>query len=366
MRVRRGRRLASIMVALLGLLAFPIGVSADTCACDPIQPFLVVDRLDEVHVTYRNADRPGVVYASNKSGSWVKVRITSGKDEPFAIAVDAAQKVSIVFQREYADDVRFFVISNRTGSWVTTRLAIDPGRCLPREGPGRRRPDPSRVDDRRARLVRHEQGRDLGAAPARQHDGQRHPARARPGGKVHLLYNQCTNDGEGTCEGAGIYHETDASGSWVAERVTTDQEDKANDLTVDAAGKVHLVFVREYNSQAQPDLPLGVYYVTNASGSWLTQRAAAPGRMANIERRSTGVIHITFARVDGNLGIFFATGRNGAWTVTEVIKEYALYPSTGISSGGRVHLAFMRMAIDPGIYHSAYSTTAWSRRELMD
>ena len=88
--------------------------------------------------------------------------------------------------------------------------------------------------------------------------------------------------------------------------------------------------------------------------------------MANIERGPAGQIHITFAQVDGNLGIFLARSRSGVWTRSEIIREYALYPTTGIESNGRLQLAFMRMAIDPGIYHASGSSAGWSRRELMD
>lgn len=367
MAVRWGRRLAPMMVALLWLLALPIGVTADTCACDPIQPYLVVDRFDETHVTYRHSDKPGVIYASNKSGSWVKQRLTSNLDHPFAIAVDAAQKVYVVFQRELNDAVAFRLVSNRTGGWATTSLSIihadaydvhiqvDPAKKI----------HLAWTTDEHAWYATNASGTWV----RRQLDhamGANTKIALDKNGNVHLLYLQCTNDGSGTCDGAGIYYETDASGSWVAQRISTDQEDKPQDLLVDPAGKVHLVFAREYNSQAQPNLPLGVYYMTNASGAWTTSRAAAPGRMGSIARTPGGAIHISFARVDGNLGIFLATRRNGAWTVTEAIREYALYPTIGIESDGRLHLAFMRMAIDPGVYHAIFINGGWARRELMD
>lgn len=367
MRNRWLRHLVVAMVALLGLLALPIGVAADTCACDPIQPFLVVDRFDETHVTYRNADRPGIVYASNKSGSWVRTRITSSRDEAFAIAVDSAQKVYIVFQREVDDAVGFRLVSNRTGAWAVTGLSI----IHPDAYDVHIQVDPAKkihlawTTDEHAWYATNE----TGTWVRRQLDhamGANTKIALDTAGNVHLLYLQCTNDGVGTCEGAGIYYETDKTGSWVAQRISTDQEDKPQDLLIDPAGKVHLVFAREYNSQAQPNLPLGVYYVTNATGTWKTLRAAAPGRMASIARTPGGAIHISFARVDGNLGIFLATRRNGVWTVTEAIKEYALYPTIGIESDGRLHLSFMRMAIDPGIYHAIFINGGWARRELMD
>ena len=68
MRCRGGASPAPWLMALLLALPGPATVAADTCACDPIQPFLVVDRFDETHVTYRHADNPGIIYASNKTG----------------------------------------------------------------------------------------------------------------------------------------------------------------------------------------------------------------------------------------------------------------------------------------------------------
>ena len=367
MRTGWTRHVAAALVALVALLALPIGVSADTCACDPIQPFLVVDRFDETHVTYRNADRPGIVYATNKSGSWTKRRITGGKDEAYAIAVDANQKVAIVFRREIDDGVRFMLASNRTGEWLITRLPIVHNRGY--------RVRAQFDADRSLHLTWGTDGKvwyatnASGAWERRRLDifeGDDSQLAIDGQGNIHLVYEQCTDPESYDCVNAGIYYQTNASGSWVTTRLSTDQEDKPQDVLVDPNGRVHIVFVREYNSQAQPNLPLGVFYLTNVSGTWRTSKAAAPGRMANIERARDGTIHIVFARVDGNLGIFLATRRNGIWTRSEVVLEYAMYPTTGIESDGQLHLAYMRMAIDPGIYHSKLVNGTWNRRELMD
>ena len=96
------RSVTLAVAALMVLLVLPGPVAADTCACDPIQPYLVTDRYNETHVVYRHATNPGLIYASNKTESWVKRRLTSSKDLPYAIGVDAAQKVYIVFRRESA------------------------------------------------------------------------------------------------------------------------------------------------------------------------------------------------------------------------------------------------------------------------
>jgi hypothetical protein len=307
------------------------------------------------------------MYATNKSGSWVRRRLTSAKDQPYAIAVDAAQKAYIVFRREANDTVHFRLLTNRSGSWVSTRLPIIHSHAYDVHvvvDPNRKLHIAWNTDEHSwyatnagGSWVRRRLDNALG------NDAQ---VAVGSDGSVHLLFQQCLNDGSGTCDGAGIYHQTNASGVWTTEHISTDPEDHAQDLLVDPDGSVHLVFSREDNSQAQPDLPLGIFYMTNASGTWVTSRAAGPGRMAQIERAANGTIQVVYAHVDGNLGIFQATLRNGTWTRTEVIREYALYPSTGIEPDGRMHIAFMRMAIDPGVYHAVYVAGEWRRRELLD
>jgi hypothetical protein len=367
----RWARYALLLPALLlVLLALPGAVAADTCACDPIQPFLVVDRFDETHVTYRHSDNPGIIYASNKTGSWVRTRLTSRLDEPYAIAVDAAQKVYIIFRRlTTSDNLGFFMVSNRTGTWVTqhlatihedayrVRIAVDPDRKI----------HLASTTDLHAWYSTNETGT-WTRQQLDQYQGQNGLVAVDAQGHLHLLFNQCLNaEGSGTCEGSGIYYRTNRTGSWVTVRIAPQQQDTPEDLTTDGAGNVHVVFSREYWDQGKENtLPLGVFYVTNAGGTWRTLKAAGPGRMAQIERTPGGQIHIVYAHVDGNLGIFLATLRNGVWYRSEVIPEYAFYPSTGIESDGRLHIAFMRMAIDPGIYHAVWQNGAWSRRELMD
>lgn len=362
------RRLALLAgVLLLGLL-LPGPVAADTCACDPIQPYLVVDRFDEVHVTYRHSDRPGVIYASNKSGTWTRKRLTNAKDIPYAIAVDARQRAYIVFQREVDDSVRWQLLTNRTGEWVLSWLKIIPG-------------DASRIriDIAPDRSIHLTFDRDeavyyasnaSGSWVRRRLDsamGNNARLALDKAGNVHLVFQQCIDDGTESCFAPGIYYQTNRTGTWTTEQVAFDGEDQSQDILVDAAGVVHIAFAREYNSQANPDLPLGMFYLTNGGGTWRTTRVAPPGRWASIQRSpTTGAIYITYMHVDGNLGIFVAHNSSGSWTRSEVINEWAFYPSTGMDSVGRLRLAFMRMAIDPGVYYSIRRSTGWTRFELMD
>lgn len=355
--------------ALVVMLALPGPVSADTCACDPIQPYLVTDRFNETHVVYRHAGSPGIVYATNKPESWVKRRLTTSKDTPQAIAVDSAQKVYIVFERETGDDVNYHLLSNRSGEWVRTKLPIVHDRAdrIRVVVDGDRKLHVAWITDEKAWYATNVSGTWV----RRRLDlsmGNHAEVALGPNGSVHLLFEQCDDADTGACDNAGIHYQTNASGEWVTQRISTDQEDHSLGLVVDPTGKVHVAFSREYNSQANPDLPLGTYYVTNQSGAWVTRRVAPEGRWGNIERSRDGAIWIVYTRVDDDdrRGIYLATNASGTWVRSTVVREWAMYPSTGMGPSGVLHLAYMRMAIDPGIYYSNNRGDGWSRRELMD
>ena len=113
---------------------------------------------------------------------------------------------------------------------------------------------------------------------------------------------------------------------------------------------------------------MGTFYLTNRDGTWRSRWVAAPGRWANIERSRLGAITIVFSRVDDDdrRGIYMASNASGTWVRSTVVREWAMYPSTGMAPSGVVHLAYMRMTGDPGIYYSNDRGDGWSRRELMD
>jgi hypothetical protein len=48
------------------------------------------------------------------------------------------------------------------------------------------------------------------------------------------------------------------------------------------------------------------------------------------------------------------------------VRERAIYQEIGIDTAGYIRLAFMRMAIDPGVCYSSNRSGTWSRLELMD
>lgn len=359
------RLLRATAFAMVALLTMSVSaVWADTCACDPIQPFLAVDPHGTVHAAYRNSGTPGIVYATNVSGRWVRSRITSGRDEPGWIAVDSHRKVYIVFRREFTDNVAWYYMTNRSGSWATVRLAWMPDAAYaPRleVGPDRNLHLVYENDEEAVYARRTSSGwvtRRLDVSM-----GQSPVLAIAANGAVHLAFRQCLNDGVGTCDGEGIYHETDASGAWVRTRLTTSQFDVAQDLKVDTVGRVHLVF---YQDRALEELQGGLFYMTNRSGAWVTQRFSTYGRMARLALDSQSKARVVYTRIDDGYGLFYATNQSGRWTWSSFFGDWALYPSLGIDGGNKLHVVFMRMETDPGIYYTTNKSGAWTRLELMD
>jgi len=242
-----------LVAALLLVLLLPGPVAADTCACDPIQPYLAVDRFDEVHVTYRHSDRPGVIYATNKTGTWTRKRLTSARDVPYAIAVDARQRGYVVFQREVDDHMRWQLLTNRTGEWVLSRLSIIPADAYR-----------VRIEIAPDRSIHLTFDRDeavyyatnaSGSWVRRRLDsamGNNARLALDAAGNVHLVYQQCIDDGTDSCLEPGIYYETNACGTWATERVSFDGEDSSQDILVDASGTVHIAFARGVQLAGQP------------------------------------------------------------------------------------------------------------------
>ena len=136
---------------------------------------------------------------SNRTGSWAVTKLDTIQEDAYRIRIAARPDKKI--HLAWTTDEHAWYSTNATGTWMR---------------------------------------RQLDSAMGGQHADRRRRAGRRP---PALL--QCTNDGSRDLDGAGIYHET-AHGV-VGRRADLDhQEDKPQDLLVDPAGNVHLVFAREY------------------------------------------------------------------------------------------------------------------------
>lgn len=365
-RIRRALVFAAVVVALL---IVPGAASADTSANRPMWPSIVVDNDNKVHVAYDNADGNGIIYATNKSGSWVRRKITNGDDSLPHLTVDAQDRVRIIFTRTFTASPRaVYYVTNRTGEWKTKRL--------PWKAPGstiRMAVSPTGTihvvftTDEHAYYVTNASGSwvrervdvDFGNQAVIAVDAN---------GKVHIAYGQCLNDGSGWCDGEGIYYKSNATGTWTTERITDLQLDRAESIVTDAAGKAHIVVQRTglYDDRLEMG-PVGLYYLTNVSGSWVRTPVATLGRMGRLGVDANGAVHVVYRiERDSKPGIYYATNESGVWVRSTAVREAATYPEMALDSRGVVRLAFMRLAGDPGVYYAHNARGSWSHLELMD
>lgn len=367
--MHRPIRLVALLIAIaLGAVITPAGVDADTSASRPKPPSIAIDNDNFVHVAYDNADGLGIIYATNRSGRWVRKRITGGNDSIPHITVDTSDKIRIIFTRTFTDSPRrVYYTSNVTGEWVTKRLPwTAPGSTI------RMAVSPTRkihvvyatdsatyyVTNASGTWVRERLDVDFGTAPiiaVDVNDG------------VHIAFGQCLNDGSGTCEGEGIYYRSNASGSWQQSRITEFQGDRATSIVTDAAGAAHLMFERSYLVQGREELGTGMFYLTNKSGDWVRSKVSTAGRKAQIGIDPKGKIHIVYnLESETKHGIYYATNETGSWVRSTAVRERAIYQDMVVDRRGDIRMVFMRMEIDPGVYYTTNRSGVWSRIELMD
>ena len=369
---RRARMLLVSIMLVAGAVAVPTSVAADTSASRPIWPSIALDGNGKVHIAYDNANGLGIIYATNKSGSWVKRRVTSGNDSVPHLTVDSLGRIRIIFTRTFVDSPRrIYYATNRTGVWATKRL--------PWNGPGSKihfAVSPKGTihvvfgTEDAAWYVTN-----AGGTWVKQrldaHFGQSPVLAVDRSGAVHLAFNQCLNDAEeeGSCEGEGLYYRTNASGAWVQSRITEFQGDRATGIVTDGAGAAHMVFQRPYLVQGREELGIGMFYLTNASGAWVRSKVATPGVNGRLGVDLNGAAHIVYNQDlpdNSKPGIYFATNKTGSWVRSTAVRESAMYPEMVLDRRGVTRLAFMRMAIDPGVYYAHNRAGTWARLELMD
>ncbi len=271
-------------------------------------PSLVLNASGKVHVAFESNADQGIYYATNQSGTWVRERITTGDlDGAPVLALDTNGKVHVAFG-SYGTNPGIYVATNANGSWAATLVT-------------------SYVSDQPSIAV---------------------DAR----GKVHLAFSR------GGAASPGIYYATNESGRWVRTRITKspNEYERSPALDLDTSGKVHIAFSRSFTADE------GIQYVTNKSGSWVRTRVTASGRFdfPSLVLDGRGKVRIAFHCVAGELdfhtcGIFYATNAGGSWSQKRISSTGA--GPLAIDGSGRVHIAFTRGA---GIYYGTNASGSWT------
>jgi hypothetical protein len=154
------------------------------------------------------------------------------------------------------------------------------------------------------------------------------------------------------------------SDAWTSpNRVFEDAGAPNHAMTTDSGGKVHIATERSTG---------GVFYVTNVSGSWQEcQVSAGNDRRPSIDVDG-GVVHIAFARLSGETGIYTASGEpppgdasDCGWDITSRYAGAASHPSL-VARSGSLSVAFRTGDNKLRFIKGPASPIEWTVRELID
>jgi hypothetical protein len=156
------------------------------------------------------------------------------------------------------------------------------------------------------------------------------------GGHLHVVLQS----------GAGLRYMTDATGAWTSRSLTSFGSQPSIALS---AGKVYVVFVRVGDCGAErgctKDPNQGLYFATNRSGAWKTQRLSdtKPAYWPSLRMRD-GKLYIAYNHLSG---IRYLTNSSGSWVDRQVWRTSTTLTasartSIALDGAGHPYIAFMR------------------------
>lgn len=133
----------------------------------------------------------------------------------------------------------------------------------------------------------------------------------------------------------------------------------AHSMVLDAAGKVHIA--------VEGPLTGGIWYVTNASGSWTTTQVTTQVDAEPSISLDGGFVYIAFVRRDPNTfkskALWTTTNETGSWVATRWHRGKYHNPSLQVS-GGMYSMAFWAKGAGGGLFYLTGSPFSWSMHTI--
>ena len=161
----------------------------------------------------------------------------------------------------------------------------------------------------------------------------------------------------------GVYQTDDATGSWSAPTlIAADLDPGEVSIAIDGAGKLHVAYASDYSFAP------GVYYVTNATGSWVRTRITSGtyDAHASLALDAVGHVHVAFARLAPEApGVYVTTNAAGPWVATRLSTGQDAWSRLSIDGAGHRHVTFSRIARgSEAIYYATDATGPWVTAKL--
>ncbi|MEA2678227.1 MAG: hypothetical protein QOJ81_2368 [Chloroflexota bacterium] len=128
-------------------------------------------------------------------------------------------------------------------------------------------------------------------------------------GYAHIAY---------TSSEAGLFYATNATGSWTTRPIATTGYEWQPRIGIDGAGSVHIVFTHLVDTEYE-----GIYHATNAGGSWYVELLLADNLLENgvdMKMTADGAMHLAWggSPVGYSGMLFYAKYASGLLTVTNI------------------------------------------------
>jgi hypothetical protein len=298
-----------------------------------------------------NQTASGIVYATNSGGLWRTHVVTEGQAVSPSIAVDAVGHPHLAYNAAWPSPTIMYA-TNASGSWTSQSVVSSSTYSVLGYD----------VDARgvaQAAIGRYgtAPGIFLGARGGAAWSLSRVTSAPVDGvgfatssiGEAHLLY--------GTDH--GIYYATNASGSWKTTRLGPNQGSGRRSLVLDWKGKVHVAFYGQVGTTN------GLVYATNKSGSWVSTLVAAGNFLdPALVIDSAGRIRIAARRdISGQSRIYVTSNVTGTWTPPVAISSGGLDfdPVIAVDPDGETSVAYWR-SDDPQVRLTEQQGTTWVTR----
>ena len=253
------------------------GISNDTS--------IAMDSNGYMHISYRDSTNKTLLYATDKSGSWVTTTVDSeyGSGDQSSIGLDSNNNVHIIHFE--SDEFRLRYTTNMSGSWVSSRIVATTSVLI-------------------------------GFSPSIALDSD---------DNIHLSYMQAES-------AYRIKYATNSSGSWVDTTVSPTTTDcslvspsichlapnafyTTTSIALDSNDKPHISYTCA-GTVSNADL----CFTTNASGSWSYQTLDSSGNTGfdnSVSIDSDNYLHISYYDAT-NENLRYATNKSGSWVYSSI------------------------------------------------
>jgi hypothetical protein len=118
--------------------------------------------------------------------------------------------------------------------------------------------------------------------------------------------------------GDGLFYATNASGSWTTRPIATTGYESQPRIAIDGAGAVHIIFTHRVDTEYE-----GIYHATNAGGSWYVELLLADNLLENgvdMKMTADGTMHLAWggSPVGYSGSLFYAKYAAGLLKVTNI------------------------------------------------